>query len=407
MNILLVGLGGVTQTFRHWPERILALALARRGHTVRAIGTHDPTRPALAARHEQIDGVEVARVRSGYWPNPQLARALRQGPRPDVIHLFHPRNVFAAQVTAGAQRRNIPTVYTWLGPFHDAYLAPDRERPFDVTPTWQRPLFQRQAALWHMLADPRPRRVRDVLRNYRLHWPLRAAAGLLPCSVFEAEMMRRLGMPQPQTVVPLWIDVPFIRNTPGEHPAYALPRPWLLFVGQLTPRKGYDLVVRALPDIARVYPDVSLLVVSGINEAQRAHLLTLAEEVGVARHIHLLGYLSDEALINLYRASDALLFPTRYEGFGLPLLEAMAANCPVITSDIPVVREIVRHGDNGLLVPYNDAAALARAAVLLLGQPALRERLIAGGQAALEARYREEQLVAQVERMYEHVGRQP
>ncbi|NJN68269.1 MAG: hypothetical protein HC884_16925 [Chloroflexaceae bacterium] len=50
MNILIVGLGGVTRAFRHWPERVLALALVRRGHAVRAIGPRDPTRPALANR---------------------------------------------------------------------------------------------------------------------------------------------------------------------------------------------------------------------------------------------------------------------------------------------------------------------------------------------------------------------
>ncbi|NJO07816.1 MAG: glycosyltransferase family 4 protein [Chloroflexaceae bacterium] len=62
LRVLIVGLGGVTQTFRHWPERVLALALVRRGHHVFAIGTHDPQRPALAQTSETIDGVEVVRV---------------------------------------------------------------------------------------------------------------------------------------------------------------------------------------------------------------------------------------------------------------------------------------------------------------------------------------------------------
>jgi glycosyltransferase involved in cell wall biosynthesis len=174
-------------------------------------------------------------------------------------------------------------------------------------------------------------------------------------------------------------------------------------VGQLTPRKGYDLVVQALPAIVARFPQASLLVVSGINQAQRADLLHQAARAGVAQHIHLLGYLSDEALINLYRASDALLFPTRYEGFGLPLLETMAADCPVITSDIPVVREIVRDGVNGLLVPYNSATSLARATLLLLTQPALQKHLVAGGRAALADRYAEANLIATLEDLYQRV----
>lgn len=397
MRVLLVGLGGVTHTFRHWPERVLALALARRGHTVWSIGTRDPTRPPLASEVEVIDDVLVLRVRSGYWPNAELSRALRMGPRPDVVHLMHPRNVLAAQVTAWARHHAIPTVYTWLGPFHDHYLTPDRERPFETTATYERLVFTR-AALWQrLLAERRPR---DVLRNYRLHWPLQAATALLPCSDFEADVMRQFGLMQPQTVVPLWIDQEYIDATPAQPLPYSLPRPWLLFVGQVTPRKGYDLVVRALPALVATYPYASLLVVSGINQAQREHLMSLAEQVGVAQHVHLLGYLPDATLVNLYRASDVLLFPTRYEGFGLPLLEAMAAECPLITTDIPVVREIVQHEENGILIPYGDVAALAQAATRLLGDQALRQRLIAGGRTALCERYTEERLIARVEGVY-------
>jgi glycosyltransferase involved in cell wall biosynthesis len=398
--VLIVGLGGVTSTFRHWPERVLALALRRRGHEVWTIGTRNPQHPALAAPAERIEDIDVLRVPSRYWPNRALARALHCGPRPDIIHLMHPRNVLAAQTTAWARRRHIRTVYTWLGPFHDEYLTPDRERPFDVPPTFERPLFALSDALWRLLAEPRPR---SVLRNYRLHWPLRAATALAPCSSFEATVMRQFGMVQPQVVVPLWIDVDFVRQTPPQPPPYDISRPWLLFVGQLTQRKGYDLAVRALPTIAAHHPGASLLVVSGINQQQRDHLLTLARQAGVEQRIHLLGYLPDEALINLYRASDVLLFPTRYEGFGLPLLEAMAAECPVISSDIPVVREIVSHGENGLLVPYNDAAALARAVLLLLSQPALRQHLLQGGRATLDTHYNEGQLITAMESLYRRV----
>lgn len=402
MNILIVGLGGVTRTFRHWPERVVALALQQRGHRVWAIGTHDPKRPALATRHEQIEGVDVVRVASAYWPNPRLAWALRRIPRPDVIHLYHPRNVLAAQTTAWALRQRIPTVYTWLGPFHDAYATPDRERPYEVAPTFERLAFTRRDALRQLLLERRPR---DVLRNYRLHWPLRAATALAPCSHFEAEVMRRFGLSQQQKVVPLWIDTPFIQEVATHPPDDTYPRPWILFVGQMTPRKGYDLALRALPEIVAAYPRASFLIVSGLNQAQRTHIRHLAQQLGVAQHVHILGYLSDETLVNLYRASDALLFPTRFEGFGLPLLEAMAAGCPPITTDIPVVNEIVQNGENGLLVPYGNVGALARATLRLLGDARLRQHLREGGQRTLNERYAEGTLVAQLEALYCEIGR--
>jgi glycosyltransferase involved in cell wall biosynthesis len=411
MNVLIIGLGGVTHTFRHWPERILALALARRGHTVWSIGTHDPNRPALANQHETIDGVEVYRVRPAYSPNIALGRALNHGPRPDIVHLMHPRNVLAAQATAWAKQHGIPTVYTWLGPFHDSYLSPDRERPYEAPATYERLAFTRKAMLRQAILERNPR---EAIRNYRLHAPLRQANGLLPCSEFEAMVMRRFGLTQPQTVVPLWIDVPFIESIPpapfvptvppSHNQEIIPPRPWLLFVGQLTPRKGYDLAIHALPSILAAYPTASLLIVSGINQARREHTLQLARQAGVAGHIHILGYLSDADLINLYRSADVLLFPTRFEGFGLPLLEAMAAHCPIVTTDIPVVNEIVQHGDNGLLVPYGNAEALAQAALSILADPPLRERLLAGGLATVTRRYDESRLIEHIELAYQQYG---
>ncbi|NJP07164.1 MAG: glycosyltransferase family 4 protein [Chloroflexaceae bacterium] len=301
-------------------------------------------------------------------------------------------------MTAWAKRQRIPTVYTWLGPFHDHYLTPDRDHPFEVTATYHRLIFERRQLWQRLLLERRPR---DILRNYRLHWPLRAAVLLLPCSQFEADIMRQMGMTQPQVVVPLWVDVPWIEQMAHEPPVLDLPRPWLLFVGQLTRRKGYDLAIQALAEVLAVLPQASLLIVSGLNEAQREDGLRLARELGVERHVHMLGYCSDAELINLYRASDALLFPTRYEGFGLPLLEAMAAGCPIVTTDIPVVREIVQHHENGLLVPYNDAAALGQAVVELVQQPAWRERLIAGGRQTLQERYQEDALLLHIEDAYE------
>src|SRR5262249_48355423 len=72
----------------------------------------------------------------------------------------------------------------------------------------------------------------------------------------------------------------------------------------------------------------------------------------------------------------------------------MAAGCPVVTTDIPVLDEVVRHGENGWLVRYNDAAALAEGIRTVLGDAALRERLVAGGRQALRERFDESRLAA-------------
>lgn len=403
MQILIVGLGGVTATFRNWPERIVALGLAQRGHAVRAIGTHDPKRPALAARNEIIEGVTVQRVRSGYAPNRELQQALEHGPKPDLIHFMHPRNVLAAQTSAWAKQHKIPTVYTWLGPYHDAYLVDDRERPFETTIHYQRPIWTKQQ-FWQRIKSARSwRTIRDQLRNWRLHRPLWEADQLIPCSQFEADELKRMGLQQESSVIPLWIDDSAIQTTPVVLPDLKVSRPWILFVGQLTPRKGYDLALRAMPAMLQQYPNANLLMVSGINHAERAEVERIAQELNIQQQIHFLGRVDDAMLVNLFRHCDVYLTPTRYEGFGLTLLEAMAAGAPLVASDIPVVNEIVRHGENGLLAPYNNPEALAAAANLILGQSRLAAKLRSGGQQTCEVWYNPARWTTALEQVYTRV----
>jgi glycosyltransferase involved in cell wall biosynthesis len=113
--------------------------------------------------------------------------------------------------------------------------------------------------------------------------------------------------------------------------------------------------------------------------------------------------ISEEEKLALLRASDVLPFPSRYEGFGLPLLEGMAAGTPVISTNIPVVNEIIEHGENGLLIPYDDSAALGRTILSVLDEPELRARLVAGGQHSLAERFDPQALVERVVEVYRAV----
>jgi glycosyltransferase involved in cell wall biosynthesis len=107
----------------------------------------------------------------------------------------------------------------------------------------------------------------------------------------------------------------------------------------------------------------------------------------------------EQEKVRLMRSADCLVYPTRYESFGLPPLEAMAAGCPVVASNIPVVNEMIQHGVNGILVEPDDPAALAEGIVRVLTDPSLRAGLVAGGRRTL-ARYAEGELVARIERLY-------
>ncbi len=174
----------------------------------------------------------------------------------------------------------------------------------------------------------------------------------------------------------------------------------LLFIGQLTPRKGYDLVVRALPQVVARYPNARLQIVSGLNHADRAAMEAMAGELGVEAFVTFLGRVDDAALVNLFRNATVYVTPTRYEGFGLTLLEAMAAPCPIVTSDIPVVRDIIEHGRNGWLTAYDDPGALAQGIIRLLDDAPLRQSLVAGGREVLAERFNEQTQVARIEAVF-------
>jgi glycosyltransferase involved in cell wall biosynthesis len=100
---------------------------------------------------------------------------------------------------------------------------------------------------------------------------------------------------------------------------------------------------------------------------------------GSAPWLHHVGFVSDAELVTLYRRAVALVLPSRYEGFGLPVLEAMRAGCPVICADSSALPEVA--GSAALLFPWDDAAALAAQMTRLVKDPVLRSAQIAAGVA--------------------------
>ncbi len=397
MQVAIFGLGGVTRTFRQWPERVLGERLVRLGHSVAFYGYHDPRSPHLREKEEEIAGIRVHRLPPRFWPSGALRRAMAGEVVPDVAHFFHPRNVLAFSAACLLRRWRVPIVYTWLGPFHDPFLVDDREDPYSVSPHYDRLIHTFPALLRRVLRDGH---LRTHLRNYFLHRPLFQADLHLACSEHEAEELARMGIAEERIrLVPLWIERDFIAAIPHRPLEQTFGRPLLLYIGQLTHRKGADLLVEAMPEVVRSHPQAAFVLVTH-NPAGREALQARAAEMGLADRLHILGPVSEEEKIALLRACDAYILPTRYEGFGLPLLEAMACRAPVVTTDIPVVREIVRDGENGLLVPRGDSRALAQAILRLLGDVELRRRLADGGERTLRERYDGERLVQQVLQVY-------
>lgn len=163
--------------------------------------------------------------------------------------------------------------------------------------------------------------------------------------------------PRPQEAARNWLET------------HGLPPDYLLFVGTLEPRKNVSGLLAAyarLPqDCRRRYP----LLIAGAGGWGTERLGEMISRHGVTGQVHPLGYVSDEDLPWLYAGARALVWPTFYEGFGLPPLECMASGTPVIASNAASLPEVV--GDAGLLVNPNDEADLTDSMRRVIEDPAL------------------------------------
>ncbi|MBO0818826.1 MAG: glycosyltransferase, partial [Actinobacteria bacterium] len=177
----------------------------------------------------------------------------------------------------------------------------------------------------------------------------------------------------------------------------------------IEPRKGSDTLVRAIALLRESGQNPVLAVVGGHSfqdyRTYRDRVFSLLPELGleVGRDIALLGTVADAELPSWFAAADVFAFPSTKEGWGLAVLEAMSAALPVVASDLPVFREYLASGEDALLVPVGDPAALAGALASVLGDPRLAERLRAAG-PAVAARFTWEATAAEHRAIYTHLA---
>jgi phosphatidyl-myo-inositol alpha-mannosyltransferase len=273
--------------------------------------------------------------------------------RPDVVHVHEPfspsTGMFAAQVA------DAPVVAT----FH-AYA--DRARVV----TLAAPLLRR---VWRRLA------VRIAVSNAAAEFASRHFSG-------------------PVRIVPNGVDVElFAAATPATLPAGRR----LLFVNRLEPRKGFDVAVRAFGMLAPEVPDLRMVVVGEGAEQRTIEQLPPS----IRSRVLMLGRVPHAALAPYHAAVDLFVAPAvGGESFGIVLVEAMAAGLPVIASDIPGYREVVRDGIEGILIPPRDPPALAAAVRRLLDRPEEMARLGEAGRRRAE-RYSWTAVTREIEAAYQ------
>jgi glycosyltransferase involved in cell wall biosynthesis len=222
----------------------------------------------------------------------------------------------------------------------------------------------------HLYYRLRPQRWQRWLDRWLEFLALAAAHRVIVNSRATAEEVAELGIPRSRMVVlPPGVDVvpPPVLREPGELIS-------LLAVGNVVPRKGLDVLLEALRDAPFDFR-LDLVGDPDYDPDYRARLEALADDPRLRGRVAFLGRLTADELEQAYRSADVFVVPSRWEGFGMALLDALLYGLPVVASRVGAIPELVDDGDNGLLVPAGDPQALATALARLAGDPELRRRM--------------------------------
>jgi glycosyltransferase involved in cell wall biosynthesis len=158
---------------------------------------------------------------------------------------------------------------------------------------------------------------------------------------------------------------------------YGLDGPYILGLGTLQPRKNYSRLIEAYHMVRQEHGIPHKLVIVGGKGWLYEGILATIERLGLGEQVRLIGYAQDADLPALYTGASAFAFPSLYEGFGIPVLEAMACGTPVVTANTSSLPEVA--GDAALTVDPEDTEALAGALWQVLSDARLRQALVEGG----------------------------
>lgn len=323
----------------------------------------------------------IGSPRPGPWGRARdLTRALRDL-APDVVHCSLADAALASRFAG--RRLGVPVIETLVNIANEKVKAVDNPLPW-----WKLRAYQmvdsttmRFATHFHAISS-------EVARSWR------ETAGI------PAEEITVI----PRAVNPADLAVPGGREGARARILGELGWPAATFlivnVGREVPQKGQRYLVEAMPGIVAAV-DTARAVVAGTPGSLSDDLRRRSGDLGLGDRMRFLGRRSD--VPDLLAAADVFAFPSLFEGVGVAMLQAMAAGCAVVVTDVPPMNDVVTDRTSGLTVPPRDAEALAAAVIELAGDPELRSRLGAAARRVVEAGFRPDVVAARLEEMYHTV----
>jgi glycosyltransferase involved in cell wall biosynthesis len=224
-----------------------------------------------------------------------------------------------------------------------------------------------------------PERPIEKLLLYLDIWCIKRANHIIAVSQHtKMDLVEYMGIPENKiTVIYNGIDHTIYKPCNGN--LRLIDRPYILYVGSERSRKNLGNLIKALAVLKKDFSDLNLLKVGpiGRRDAYHENTQSILSNLGITRDVTFVDYVSEDDLASYYRSAELLVYPSLYEGFGLPPLEAMACGCPVVTSDTSSLPEVV--GDAGILVDPHDIDSLTNAIKRVLVDDNLKRDMVTKG----------------------------
>lgn len=386
-KILIIAPYGFNDRMSNFVEFVLARLLAKNDWEVHALTMSESNQNSFDKIYN-INIIKYKNILAGVFYLTKII-LIKQ---PKIVHIHNLRNNRLGIIAAIFLKFfGTKIIFTEYGLLHDHYLVSDRDNPFPIKLNSVGLVFNLKQIL-QKKAD-----LKYKIKNYLFHWPLTHADTIVFVSKHNVPIAKELGLKNIHYLPQILDNVRWeFKKTDADknmdsqskkalEKLYEIrEQKYVLFIGQLKLRKGWDVFLNSIKYIDKNIIPYFAVVTSTSNEEPN-FFSEMVDKLNVRDRLIFFGKIfNSEVLQKIFEQSEAVIVPSRYEGFGLVVTESWEMKKPLIAADVVAINENVEHEKNGLLFEKENAEDLAKKIIELVKNTELKNRLIVNGSQTLK-----------------------